>query len=263
MPESPPAGTSHNLLAAACLAASAAAVLVAMFWLVSPIRQSAAYNVFCDTRALLGIPNVLNVLSNLPFLLVGLAGLRWMRDEPHRLSPELRAPYAVLFLGLAATSAGSAWYHWAPDNDRLFWDRLPIAVAFMGLYTAVIAERIDIRAARLLLLPLVLFGAGSVVWWGMFDDLRPYAVAQFFPVFTIPVLIWLCPPAYTRGGDLLAAVGCYVVAKVFEELDLRIYAVGSLVSGHTLKHLAAGLGAWIVYRMLVKRQTRIGPASCP
>ncbi|HEX4893302.1 MAG TPA: hypothetical protein VFV47_08435, partial [Hyphomicrobiaceae bacterium] len=240
------------------LASAAAVVVAAMFLLVSPIRQNPAYNVFCDTRALLGIPNVLNVLSNLPFLFVGLAGLRWMRQQAHRLKPELRASYSVLFVGLAGTAAGSAWYHWAPDNARLFWDRLPIAVAFMGLYTAVIAERIDIRAAKLLLVPLVVFGAGSVVWWGIFDDLRPYAIAQFFPVVTIPVLIWLCPPMYTRGGHLLAAVGCYVVAKIFEELDVRIYALGSILSGHTLKHLAAGLGAWIVYRMLVKRRELSG-----
>jgi hypothetical protein len=260
MHHTPPAMAPHAQLAAICLAASAATVLISMFLLVKPIAQNPDYNVFCDTRAFLGIPNILNVLSNLPFLLVGIAGLRWLHRASPTLEPALRAPYAVLFCGLAATAFGSAWYHWAPDNARLFWDRLPIAVAFMGLYTAVLAERIDMRAAKWLLAPLVLFGAGSVVWWGLFDDLRPYAVAQFFPVLTIPLLIWLCPPRYTRGGALLLAVGCYIVAKGFEELDTTIYALGTIVSGHTLKHLAAGVGAWLVFHMLVRREPA---APCP
>ena len=228
--------------------------------LLKPIPQPEAYHAFKDTRAFLGIPNFLNVVSNLPFLIVGLMGLRWLRAKPPGLAAELRAPYAVVFAGLALTAFGSAYYHWAPDSRTLFWDRLPIAVSFMGLYGAVLAERVALSAAMKLLVPLVLFGAGSVLVWHLTNDLRLYAVAQFFPVLTIPLILWLFPAAFSRGGDFLAAIGCYVAAKIFEEIDGAVYGLGQIVSGHTLKHLAAAAGAYWIYRMLTLRQPRPAPS---
>lgn len=233
-------------------------VLLAVHVLVGRIPQSQAFHAFCDARRFAGIPSVLNVASNLLFLAVGVAGWRWMRRAPAALDPELRAPYALFFAGLAATAFGSAWYHWAPDDAGLFWDRLPIAVAFMALYTAVLAERITPRASALLI-PLVLLGAGSVVWWRLADDLRLYGVVQFFPIVTIPLILWLFPARWTHGGLLIVAILCYIAGKLLEDADLRVYlALGQTLSGHTLKHLAAGAGAWTVYRMLVGRR-RLGP----
>lgn len=43
---------------------------------------------------------------------------------------------AVLFAGVLLTSAGSTWYHLAPTNDSLVWDRLPMTLGFMGLFAA-------------------------------------------------------------------------------------------------------------------------------
>ena len=162
-------------------------------------------------------------------------------------------PYTVLFAGLAATAFGSAYYHWAPTSGTLFWDRLPIAVSFMGLYAAVLAERVSRSVGSLLLWPLVLFGAGSVLYWHFTDDLRLYAIAQFFPVLTIPLILWLFPAPYSRGYDLLIAIGLYVLAKLLEEIDGVVYGFGQIVSGHTLKHLSAAAGAWWIYRMLTLR----------
>ena len=228
-------------------------VLGAIHALVAPIPQRQAFHAFCDARRFAGIPNFLNVVSNLPFLAVGVAGWRWMRLRPDALDRELRVPYALFFAGLVATAFGSAWYHWAPDDAGLFWDRLPIAVAFMALFTAVLAERITEKASALLV-PLVLLGAGSVVWWRLSDDLRLYGVVQFFPIVTIPLILRLYPARWTGGGFLIAAILCYVAGKFLEDADLRVYlALGQTVSGHTLKHLAAGAGACTVYRMLVTR----------
>ncbi len=50
----------------------------------------------------------------------------------------------------------------------------------------------------------------------------------------------------------------YVLAKIFEALDREIFSLGGLVSGHTLKHLAAGAAAGVVVRMLLRRSVRVG-----
>ncbi len=93
-----------------------------------------------------------------------------------------------------------------------------------------------------------------MLYWHVTDDLRPYAMAQFFPLLAMPLLMALFPARFTRGPDLLLAIGCYVAAKVLEELDLAIFGLGQLTSGHTLKHLAAAMGAWLLVRMLRRRQ---------
>ncbi len=221
---------------------------------LDPIPQKPSYHNFADARTCLGIPNFQNVVSNLPFLLVGIAGLYWLRRWDAALEPDLHPAYLTLFIGLIATAAGSAYYHWAPTATTLFWDRLPIAVAFMGLFAAVVGERIGPVIGRRLLLPLALYGGGSVVYWAWTDDLRPYAIAQFFPLLAIPLLLALFPARFTRGGDMLIAIGFYVLAKVLEEMDHAIFGHLHVVSGHALKHLAAALGACWVVRMLRRRQ---------
>lgn len=227
---------------------------IAAMALVPPLPQSPAYHLFRDVRMCLGVPNGYNVLSNVPFSVVGALGLLWLvRHGRNRLAPALLPGYAIAFTGIFLTGFGSAWYHLAPDNATLFWDRLPMAFAFMGLYAAVIGERVSLPAAAVLALPLALIGAASVFYWRVTDDLRFYALVQFFPIATIPLLLWMFPAMYSRGSAFLVAIGCYAAAKLFEELDAQVYAMGMIVSGHTLKHLLAAAGAYAIYRMLTMR----------
>jgi hypothetical protein len=223
--------------------------------MLDPIRQDQDYHRFADARAFLGMENAADVLSNLPFLVIGAMGLvlLWRsRKTRFSLRDEARA-YWLLFGAVALTGVGSLYYHLAPDDSRLVWDRLPIAIAFMALLSAVIAERVNAKAGITLLLPLVVIGAGSVLYWAAFDDLRPYLLLQYGAIAAIfAVCVWF-PSRYTRGADLLVAVATYAAAKVAEALDTRIYALGEFVSGHTLKHLMAALAiAWLL-RMLYLR----------
>lgn len=230
-----------------------------------PIPQDPAYHAFADGRPLLGVPNALNVLSNVAFVLVGVWGLaftiRHRRPTPGGpLTDHWEATaFGVLFVAVGLTGAGSAWYHLAPTNGSLVWDRIPIAVITTTLLAITIADRVSIRAARWLWSPLVAFGVASVlVWWRgeqiEAGDLRLYALAQFAPVLTIPLMIALFPPRYSRGGDLVGAMLWYILAKLCEHLDAQIFALGQFVSGHTLKHLVAALAAWWVLRMLERRR---------
>lgn len=239
------------------LAALAAAALV----LVPAIPQDPAYHRLADSRAWLGIPNALNVLSNTGFLLVGALGLAYVADgaSPAFREPGERWPYVVFFGGLLLTGFGSAYYHWEPGNARLAWDRLPLAITLMGLLAATIAERIGVKSGLWLLGPLVALAAGSVIYWHWTEqrgagDLRLYALVQFYPLVAIPLMLWWLAPRYTRGGYLLAAAATYAAAKGPELLDGWILSATRVVSGHTLKHLLAALAGYWVLRMLGHRR---------
>ena len=250
----------------AALLATALIATVAVFSR-PPIPQDPAYHRFADTRPVLGIPSGLNVLSNLAFAIVGVAGL-WLllRGGIDLRDPRERWPWAVFFAGVGLTSVGSAWYHLAPSDGTLVWDRMPMAVAFMGLFAAVIAERIDVRTGLRLLAPLVVLGIGGVLYWYFTErsgagDLRPYVLVQFYPVLAIPLVLLLFPRAYTLAVGFVGAWAAYALAKVVELGDARIFQWSGVVSGHTLKHLFAAGGIAVLLWMLVRR-TR-APASVP
>lgn len=228
-----------------------ALALLAGAMAVDRIPQDLAYHHFADRRVMLGLPNFLNVASNLAFLLVGWAGVAFCiggRGQGAILS------WAVLFLGAALVAVGSAYYHWAPDNASLVWDRLPMTVGFMGLFVALLSEHIHERLERLLLLPALVIGAASVAWWHYADDLRFYAWVQLMPLVTISLLIALFPGRYTHRRCLVYGLVGYLLAKAAEAFDPQIYAAtGELLSGHTLKHLLAALALLLVYLMLRRR----------
>lgn len=230
-----------------------------------PIPQSQEYHRFADRRAFLGIPNFLNLISNAAFVLVGVLGLSFLwggRASNPGGAVEGRSeqwPYAVFFVGVALTGFGSAYYHLAPDNTRLVWDRAPMGVAFMAILAALITERISVKAGRLSLVPLVAAGIGSVWYWRLTElggrgDLRPYVLVQFYPIVAIPFIMLLFPSRYTRSADLLAATGAYGVAKAFEAADAQVLTAGRIASGHTPKHLTAALATYLILRMLRNRR---------
>jgi hypothetical protein len=223
--------------------------------------QPLSYHHFADTRGWLGIPNFGDVASNILFLVSGLWGLAFLcrKSSQHRfIDPRERWPYVCIFLGLLLTAFGSAYYHLAPDNARLVWDRMPMTVVFMPLVAAQIQERVSVRLGLWLLPVLIAIGIGSVLHWRWSElqgagDLRFYAAVQLYALLAL-LDAQLLPPRYTRGADLLVVVGLYVLAKICETGDREIFALWNIVSGHTLKHLAAGVaGLWIL-KMLQKRE---------
>jgi hypothetical protein len=244
------------------------------FWLFAgQTPQPLEYHNFADARPMVGVPNALNVLSNAPFILVGVLGFVFLFSErSHRpgifLTTEERWPYWMYFLGLVLTGIGSSYYHAEPNNATLVWDRAALALTFMALFTGILAERLHPACARWLLVPLIALGVGSVFYWDWTEqhgvgDLRVYLAVQFFPLVVLPILLVFYPARYTRSGDLLASLLCYVIAKVLEWQDARIYTGSGFVSGHTLKHLVAGLSAGFILLMLMYRQPREQAAERP
>lgn len=234
-----------------------AAVVATLF--ISPIPQDPAYHHFADQRMILGIPNFWNVVSNLPFLLVGLLGLQAIRtgELPGGLHA-LRPVCWTFFIGVSFVAFGSGYYHWAPSNTTLIWDRLPMTVSFMAFCSAIVGEYIDTAAGRRLLLPLLAVGLGSAIYWYLGElhgngDLRPYALVQFLPMLLIPLILILYPPRLVPTGYLWGVVVAYGAAKLAELGDGQILHVLGAFSGHSIKHL---LGAFGAYGFLLALQRR-------
>jgi len=234
-----------------------AVVVAIVAILIPPIPQPLSYHDFADHRGWLGIPNFGDVISNVPFAIVGLWGL-FILHGVHFADSRERLPYTVMFASLILTAFGSAYYHLAPDNARLVWDRIPIMMVFMALLAAVIDERISVPAGLALFPVLEVLGVASVLVWRAGElkghgDLKLYAAVQVYAILIL-LLALLLPPKYTRGSDFAVVVGFYALAKLLEETDRQVFSIGHIVSGHSLKHLAAAAAGYWILRMLRKRQ---------
>ena len=237
-------GSARRDLPASVLAGLIIASLAGLL-LLPAIPQDQDYHQFADRRTLLGIPNFWNVVSNLPFLAVGAAGLRRFRDDPATV---------VFFLGVFLTGIGSSFYHLNPNDSTLFWDRLPMTLSFAAILALVVEERVNPRMGAILLWPLLAIGLLSLLLWRWTDDLRLYFWAQFFPCLVVPLLFLFYPPRYTGTYYWILAAALYALAKVFEFTDGPIFSAGSFVSGHTLKHLAAAAACLMILRYFQTRR---------
>lgn len=247
----------YILIALSGIALLAAAIL-------PPIAQPPSYHQFVDQRAFLCIPNFLNVVSNLIFLWVGISGLVFLERLRTMAAQKTFAvmqecwPYQIIFLSTLMVSVASAYYHWEPQNSTLFWDRLPIAMGIMALLAATVSERISIRRGLGMLPLLIMIGLASVIYWHWSElqgagNLNFYIVVQFCSIGLIVLLAVLFSSRYSRGADIYNVIALYGLAKFAEILDEEIYQLGQIISGHTLKHILAGLAVYWLLRMLKKR----------
>lgn len=216
------------------LIAAALALTVLLFFLfVPPMAQDETYHLFADNRTVWGIPNFWNVASNLPFAIVGLLGLWKLPSALDR----------VLFAGVLLTFFGSAYYHLAPGDARLVWDRIPMTIVFMPLLACVVSREHDSPSSRRLLGFLVACGVASVLWWNVTNDLRFYVLVQFGPLLILVPALW-----FVRDARYLAGVlTLYALAKLAEFYDRGIFS-GLPISGHTVKHVLAALATYFIFR---------------
>jgi hypothetical protein len=140
-----------------------------------------------------------------------------------------------------------------------------MTIVFGSLVAALITERISVSAGLRLLPWLIAFGAGSVLQWYWNElhghgDLRVYASVQAYSALGLRLAL-LLPPRYTRSRDFAVVFGFYVLAKIFETSDRQIYLLGHVVSGHTLKHLAAAAAGFWIIRMLRLREPVLQDSS--
>ena len=245
------------------------ASLAGVALLHGPIAQPLDYHDFADQQTISGIPHFADVFSNLGFALVAVWG--WLLLAPASNHVGIKngwAGYRLFLMGLFFTAIGSSYYHLAPDNAHLVWDRLPIALACAGLLAGVWGD-VRQKSSAMLSVLLAVAAVFSVAWWYFTEqigagDLRPYLLLQALPIVLIPLWQWIYNmPRIERwafGGGLVL----YVIAKFAELNDHEIAAVFGVLTGHTLKHLlATGATAVIVARLALRVSSAIPVDSCP
>ena len=242
----------------AALAAATAAVGLLLL-VTEPVPQDPAYHDFADARALWGVTNFWNVVSNLPFLVVGLLGLARSGLTSGR-SPNLAPEYRVFFTGVTLTAFGSAYYHLAPSNATLVFDRLPMTVAFAGLVGLAVGLYVARRHAHPITVAWLVLGVLSVAYWAATEargggDLRLYAVVQFVPMAVLPCLLLDRRRRLPLNRYFWFLAAAYAMAKLAEHFDHETYALLPL-SGHSLKHLLAALGAGGLIAALARTPAR-------
>lgn len=209
------------------------------------IAQPSHYHAFADQRALFGVPNLMDVLSNLAFAGFGLVGAWRIRRLPQgAISPVQRSLADLFFAGLLMTALCSAWYHVQPQDLGLAVDRCGMAIAFAGLLGLAAATRVSDRAGQWLTLAVLVCGAWSIWTWSISANVLPWAVLQYGGI----VLMLGLGSLAARDGALPVSwtivILVYALAKVLEQTDAQVYHLtGELVSGHTLKHVVASFAA--------------------
>lgn len=220
--------------------AALGAISIVTLLLLDPITQDETYHNFSDQESFFGVPNFWNVISNLPFLIVGIYGLLRLKKIK-----QVNFQYITFFIGISLVSLGSGYYHLFPNSTTLIWDRLPMTLAFTGLMSIIISEFINKSIGKKLFLPLISAGLVSILYWVYLGDLRPYVLVQFYPLLAIPIILTLFKKETktTKGYWLL--LSAYIIAKVFETFDYQIHEIIHVISGHSLKHMSAAIGIYV------------------
>lgn len=240
------------------LAIAAVAIITTLS--IDPIAQPQDYHNFADQRDLLNIANFYNVLSSLPFLIVGIMGMRLVGSG--RASgglAELQGLYLTFFAGVFLTGFGSVYYHYHPGNQTLLWDRLPMTIVFMAFFSAIVGEYISSGIALKLFVPLLASGITSVVYWYVSElngsgDLRAYILVQFLPALLIPLILLLFNSSLNGDKYIWGITGAYTASKLMELFDTQLYSALGMISGHSLKHLTAAFATFIFYWALRGRK---------
>ncbi len=244
-----------------------AIIAIASVGLVPPIGQDPGYHHFADTDTWLGIPNSLNVLSNLPFLLVGVVGIVYVYNARQSLQ-HLYWSALTFCIGVALIALGSGYYHWYPTNSTLVWDRLPMTIGFMGLFAMVLSVFVSPQGGQRSLPLLVVVGVASVFWWFYTEssgqgDLRFYALVQFLPMLlTLVILVFFKTPGINKSKLVLVLLW-YTLAKVLEFGDAFVLETFGIISGHSLKHVAAAVACYFVISWLKAVKKRDMDRSSP
>jgi hypothetical protein len=247
----------HIALITLSLAAIALAVFFPMItdWLPNIPTSGHSHvhahgHAFIDARSFLGIANGLDVLSNLPFLFSGIWGLIALRNRS--LPPAMRRAAQVFFIGLILTCLGSSYYHWAPTDFTLMIDRLGMSIAFAGVISLAAGSRLGDDAAKRATPVLILFAPLAAVAAYSLHNVLPWAIVQFGG---IALILWLSflPKRAELPLKLFVLIGWYALAKLLEAQDEVVFELtNEIISGHSLKHMAACMAAWPVIAALKK-----------
>jgi len=233
-------------------------VAFVLMFLQAPIPQSVEYHRFVDDRTILGIANFYNVISNLPFLLVGIYALTLLKNNRLAINHNIKYLYFVMSFGVVMVFFGSSYFHLEVNHKTLFFDRLPMVIVFMSLFSIVISEFIDLKVGKKLFPVLLALGLTSIIYWIIGElygvgDLRLYALVQFLPMLIIPIILLNFKSQSNNTKPYWYLLAGYLLAKVFEYFDAQVFTLLDVISGHSIKHIVAALGLLIFYLLKLRK----------
>lgn len=224
------------------------------------IPHSPKHHLFADMRNFLGVPNTLNVITNFPFLIVGVLGFV-LCLQGNLFAISLRGEiwgWAFFYAGTVAVAFGSAYYHLKPDENRAMWDTLPMMLAYSSLLSSFIVERVGERIGLTCFFLLLFLALISTAYERTFNDLRLCMMFQLIPSVVIPTMMLFFPPKYTHSRYWLWATGAYLLSKFEGVADRKIYRMNRyIISGHSLEHLCLVLFPVMLFLMLMLRSIKM------
>ena len=247
----------NDILAKRIYIVSTVLLIIAALW-YGKVEQAQSYYLFADDRTFFGIPNGLDVMSNLAIVYPGVIGLMLVYER-QKNGHEYRDPIEqtiqyCLFLGMVLTFLGSVWFHLNPNDSTLVWDRLAMTVVMACYCSLIIADRYSIDLAKRIHFPLISIGLLSVIYWEYSGDLRPYFFFKMQPVILVAILLVYGKKTYDRAADYIISMSLVLVATLTENIDKIIFDNLDIISGHTMKHIIAGISLWWIMRMIQKRK---------
>jgi len=209
------------------------------------------YAFACDGD-LLGVPHFWNVVSNLPYLVIGLWGLRFLARRGLLTRPAFRN-WTGIWISTALVAVGSGLYHWFLEPWALGADRIAICGIF-AFVAAHVIHRVFARGPSLAFsLSLLLLCEATVAAWLLGASTWWYGGLQTLAgLGTLAVVL----VAHRRGTltfspkPVYLFCAYYALAKLLELLDEPICNMTGLVGGHPLKHVASAIGLWYFGRWM-------------
>jgi len=232
-------------------------ITVVVLSFIQPIAQDLAYHNFSDFRSYFGIPYFLDVVSNLPFLIIGAMGWQLTNKIYRKTTMIYFLMTFILFTGIFFTGVGSAFYHYAPNNFTLIFDRLPMTLVFTSFFATIIYDYVGSRVGTMAFYSLIILGVYSIFYWYYTEitgvgDLRLYAFIQFFPIVAVPFILIFYKNKKLYTKQLFLVFFAYLISKLTEHYDVAIFEFFKVISGHTIKHLFSALAAYFIYRIHLK-----------
>ncbi len=237
--------------------------LIGIF-LIDNVPQHSEWLYFADHRSFAGIPNFLNVISNLFFIFIGVCGLRFvfvsqLRSYGFEFEWERVAP-SVFFFGVLVQGIGSIWFHIEPSASRLIWDQFPLTFIFIGIFGILVGDRIQSDTVQSIYGPSLFLTSLSVGWWiwvivnGSGFDIKPYFFVQFFPLLAMLIVLIFFPGRYTREIDYWRVLLFYACGGFFGAYDRQAFDILIVISGETLGHIFMAGAAWQLLSMFQNRK---------
>ncbi|XP_075672394.1 uncharacterized protein LOC142641920 isoform X2 [Castanea sativa] len=223
------------------------------------IPLSPKHHRYADMRNFLGVPNTLNVITNFPFLVVGVLGfvLCLQRNFFNIILRGELWGWALFYAGTAGVAFGSAYHHLKPDDNRVMWDTFPMMIAYSSLFSSFMVERMGEKIGLSSLFALLLFAFLSTAYGITYNDLRLCMTFQLIPSVAIPGMMYVFQPKYTHSRYWLFAAGIHVLAKFEGVADKKIYRANRyIISGHSLEHLCLAIVPVLLSIMLMYRNMK-------